>query len=227
MTQEFGRVERPSTESFRGRRKLILVPLLYEPPASAEEGLAILQRYWDQMQSQVASLESGLGPAKHIYHESLIEGGEQGLSHLETVERRSHAFVQAKSQAGATLEATEDEEVLGETLDLQRCLMLPFTSDKVAMRLRDWFTDGIRRRYEHVSKQIDDTLGEDEVGLLVINERHQVQFPADVEVFFVAPPALDEFRRWLDGWIAQQRSPDTKGAQASESSDEPEEARAD
>ena len=222
MTQEFGRVERPSTGSFRGKRKLFLVPRLYEPPASAEEGVAILQRYWDQMQSQIASLESGLGLAKHIYHESLTVGGEQGLSNLEMVDRRSHAFVQAKCRAGATLEATEDEEVLGETLDLQRCLMLPLNSNNVAMKLHDWFTDGIRRRYEHVSKQINDTLGEDEVGLLVINERHQVQFPEDVEVFFVAPPALDEFRRWLDGWIAQQQSTGTEGAQANESSGEPE-----
>ena len=227
MTQEIGRVERPFTGSFRGKRKLFLVPRLYEPPASAEEGRTILQRYWDQVQSQVLSLESGLGPAKHIYHESLTEGGEQGLSHLETVDRRSHAFVQAKCQAGAILEATEDEEVLGETLDLQRCLMLPFTSHKVATRLQAWFTDGIRRRYEHISDRIDDTLGENEVGLLVINERHQVQFPADVEVFFVAPPALDEFRRWLDGWIAQQQSPDTEDGQAGGSSVGPEAAGAD
>jgi hypothetical protein len=212
MTQEIGRLERPSTGSFRGKRKLLLVPRLYEPPTSGEDVSAILQRYWDQIQSQVTSLESGLGPARHIYHESMTEGGEPGLGHLEMVDRRSHAFVQVKCQAGAILEATEDEDVLRETIDLQRCLMMPFTSNKVAARLQEWFADGIRRRYEHISKQIDDTLGEDEVGLLVINERHQVQFPADVEVFFVAPPALDEFRRWLDGWIAQQRALDTEGA---------------
>jgi hypothetical protein len=41
---------------------------------------------------------------------------------------------------------------------------------------------------------------------LIINERHQVQFPADVDVFYVAPPALDQFRRWLDDWVARQRS---------------------
>ena len=199
-----------------------MVPRLYEPPADAEEGNAILQRYWDQIQSQVASLESGLGPIKHIYHEGLTEGGEQGLEHLETMDQRCHAFVQAKSQAGATLEATEDEEVLGETLDLQRCLMLPFTSNKVATKLHEWFTDGVRRRYEHVSKQIDDTLGENEVGLLIINERHQVQFPADIEVFFVAPPTLDEFRRWLDSWIAKQQATDAESVQGSEPSDEQE-----
>ena len=222
MTQEFGRVDRPSTGSFRGKRKLFLVPRLYEPPASAEEGLAILQRYWDQMQSQVASLESGLGPIKHIYHEGLTEGGEQGVAYLEAMDQRCQTFVQDKSQSGATLEATEDEEILGETLDLQRCLMLPLTSNGVATKLQEWFTDSVRRRYEYISNRIDETLGENEVGLLMINERHQVQFPADIEVFFVAPPALDEFRRWLDDWIAKQQATDAENSQGGESSGEPE-----
>ena len=109
-------------------------------------------------------------------------------------------------QAGATLEATEDAEGLWETLDLQRCLMVPFSSEKVAIQLREWFNDSVRRRYEHIAGRIDETLGQDEVGLLIINERHQVQFPADVDVFYVAPPALDQFRRWLDDWVARQRS---------------------
>ena len=26
---------------------------------------------------------------------------------------------------------------------------------------------------------------------------HQVQFPPDIEVFYVAPPALDEIKRWF------------------------------
>ena len=209
MAQELGRIERPSLEPFRGKRKLLLVPLVYEPPTQEEDGVTILQRYWDQMQTQVASLESKLGDIKHVYHETIPKGSEEGLKLLETVDQRSYKFVQTKCQAGATLEATEDEELLVETLDLQRCLMLPFASDKVVLQLQDWFTDSSRKRYEHVSKQIDETLGEDQVGLLLINERHQVQFPPDVEVFFVAPPALEEFRRWLQDWLAQQRKRDT------------------
>jgi hypothetical protein len=221
MAQELGRVERPSPGSFQGKRKLFLVPRLYEPPVEAEEGSTILQRYWDQVQSQVASLESGLGPVKHIYHEGLTEGDEQAVAYLETLDQRCYTFVQAKSQAGATLEATEDQDVLNETLDLQRCLMLPLTSNGVATKLQEWFTDSVRRRYEYISNRIDETLGENEVGLLMINERHQVQFPGDVEVFFVAPPALDEFRRWLDGWIARQQAAGAGSTQANEPSEEP------
>jgi hypothetical protein len=216
MSQELGRMERPSQESFRGKRKLLLVPRVYEPRSGADEVGDIIQRYWDQVQSHVISLESGLGPIKHIYYESLTDGAEQGLGYLETIDKRCHSFVQSKSQVGATLEATEDEETLVETIDLQRCLMLPFVSNTVATKLHEWFTDGIRRRYEHISKRIDETLGENEVGLLVINEGHQVQFPSDVEVFFVAPPVLDEFRRWLDSWITKQQvanAEDTHGVE--------------
>ena len=213
MAQELGRMERPSTESFRGKRKLLLVPRVYAPPTDEEEGIAVLQRYWDQIESQVASLESRLGTIRSVYHEGMTEGGEESLKYMATVDERCHALIQSKIRAGASLEATEDGEVLVETLDLQRCLMLPFSGDTVALRLREWLTEGLHRRYEYVSRRIDDTLGEDQVGLLFISERHQVQFPADVEVFFVAPPALDEFRRWLDGWIAKQQAADSQGRQ--------------
>ena len=104
------------------------------------------------------------------------------------------------------LEAAEDAETLMETMDLQRCLMLPFASPRVAAQLQQWMADAVRRRNEHFTQRIDETLGEDEVGLLLVGERHQLQFPQDIEVFYVAPPALDEYRRWVDAWIARQRA---------------------
>ena len=79
MSQELGRMERPSSEAFRGKRKLLLVPRVYPPPVDAAEGSAIVQRYWDQVDAQVASLESGLGPVRHVYHESITDGGDEAL----------------------------------------------------------------------------------------------------------------------------------------------------
>jgi len=207
MVQELGRIERPSAEQYVGKRKLLLLPLVYGPPAEAQEGLAIWQTYWEQAQLQIASLELRLGAISHIYHESLAEGGPQGLEYLERVDQRSYHLVQTKSQAGAVLEATESDEFLSETLDLQRCLMMPLTSEKVAHRLHEWFSESNRNRYQHIAMQINATLGENEVGLLLISERHQVQFPEDVEVFYVAPPALEDFRHWLRDWVTQQQQP--------------------
>ena len=46
-------------------------------------------------------------------------------------------------------------------------------------------------------RRIGETLKNDEAGLLFIREEHSVQFPSDVEVFSIFPPALDEIHRWL------------------------------
>jgi hypothetical protein len=32
---------------------------------------------------------------------------------------------------------------------------------------------------------------------LVMREGLQIQFPSDIQVFYIAPPALDEIKRWL------------------------------
>ncbi|MFQ6025957.1 MAG: hypothetical protein ACE5Q6_00420, partial [Dehalococcoidia bacterium] len=135
MAQNLGRIERPGAEQFQGKRKLLLVPLVYAPHIDAEDGQAILERYWEQMQTQIDALQSSLGGLHHIYHESLTEGGEEGLGYLKMADQRSHEFIEGKCQAGTVLEATESVETLSEVLDLQRCLMVPFTSSAVASRL--------------------------------------------------------------------------------------------
>ena len=205
MAQELGRISRPSAAQYEGRRKLLLVPLVYGPSAEAPEGVAALQKYWGQMQVQVESLQAALGGLHHVYHESLCESGQQALEQLEKADQRSHQFVKAKCEAGAVLEATEDAEALMETLDLQRCLLMPLSSEKVAIKLHEWFNESNKSRYDHIASQIDATLGENEVGLLLVSERHQIQFPEDIEVFYVAPPALSEFQRWLENWAVQQQ----------------------
>ena len=154
MAQELGRVTRPSASQYQGRRKLLLVPLLYGPSADSQDGLAILQTYWDQMQTQVASLESALGGLNHIYHESLTQGGDDGLKQLEARDQRSHGFIQSKCGEGASLEATESADLLAETLDLQRCLMMPLASEKVTLQLQEWFANSNRERYEHIMRQM-------------------------------------------------------------------------
>lgn len=223
MAQELGRITRPSASQYKGRRKLLLVPLLYAPAAESKDVLVILQTYWDEMQTQVASLQSALGGLNHIYHESITQGGDGGLKQLEARDQRSHGFIQTKCGEGATLEATESADLLAETLDLQRCLMMPLGSEKVVLQLQEWFASSNRERYEHIAQQIDGTLGPDQVGLLLISERHQVQFPQDIEVFYVSPPALDEFHRWLQNWIAEQQkaAADPAPEQENESQESP------
>ncbi len=71
-----------------------------------------------------------------------------------------------------------------------------FISQKAAKMVSEFYIEALRKRYEHIARRIDETLKVNEVGMLFIREGHMVQFPQDLEVFSVAPPALDEIHRW-------------------------------
>jgi hypothetical protein len=84
-----------------------------------------------------------------------------------------------------------------EVMDWQRCLMLGFMSNKVAAKVSESYLEAANKRNEIIASKISETLKDDEAGLLFIREEHSVQFPNDVEVFTIFPPALDEIHRWL------------------------------
>lgn len=217
MAEELSRITRPATANYQGKRKLLLAPLINlaaPPDAIPPEGAEIVARYWEQVDVQVRAVQNALGTITRVYHENLPEGGDDGLGYLAATNQDTHRLVARLMTAGATLEATESMAIMAEALDLQRCLMQPLMSFEVATRLQEWFADANRRRYDFISSSIDASLGEDEAGLLLINERHQAQFPSQIEVIYIAPPALDEFRRWAQNWseqlqrqMAEQASP--------------------
>ena len=203
MVEELTRITRPPAGNYQGKRKLLLAPLIQlpvPPDAVPPEGAEIIARYWEQVDVQARAVQNALGSVTRVYHENIPDAGADGIGYLEASGQGSLALVKSLTEAGATLEPTESMDIMGETLDLQRCLMQPLMSRTVAARLQEWFADANRRRYEYIASAIDATLPGDETGLLLINERHQVQFPGDLEVIYIAPPALDEFRRWLQNW---------------------------
>ena len=95
------------------------------------------------------------------------------------------------------LEATEDQAVVEEHSDWQRCLSIGLMSEKVMNLAITGIQETTQQRFDYIGQRISETLQENEVGVLFISEGHRVQFPTDVQVFFVAPPALDALRRWI------------------------------
>ena len=148
-----------------------------------------------------------------MFHETVTEDGESGLKQLEMFSSASYEMVKGKIQSGSYLVSVEDPELLMENLDLRRLLMMPLSSHKVAARLQDWFSENSKARNEGIANRIKDSIQSNEVGILLISDGHQVQFPADLEVFYVAPPALDEFRQWLQMWVQKQRTEYSSQAQ--------------
>jgi hypothetical protein len=225
MTEELGKIEKPSAESFSEERKLYLVPLLYGGQDAPQEYLEKYEIYWQQVEEQIANQEFKIGKVGRIYHESLSVGGEDGLKVLEQLNPRSYKITIERTQAGATLEATEEAELANECIDWERCLLFGFLSQSAAGKVSELYRESAGKRYEHIARRIDETLEANEVAILFIREGHHVQFPQDIEVFMVAPPALDAIHRWLrDRPLDEQAEETEEPAEPAEpdNQDEPE-----
>jgi len=196
MAEQLGKIEKPDAEHFTNKRKLYLVPLIFCGEEAPDEYVERFNLYWEQVGQHVANLESKIGKVSHVYHESITLAGDDGLKLIEKLNSSSCQLVRDKCQSGAMLEATEDRELAEEAMDWERFLLMGFISQKVAKMVSEFYLEALRKRYEHIARRIDETLKANEAGILFIREGHGVQFPPDIEVFSVAPPALDEIRRW-------------------------------
>ena len=197
MPEELGKIEKPSAEEFKKGRRLYFVPLIYcekEPPA---EYLERFNKYWNQVENQVSGLELKLGKIDKIYHELIPVGGEDGVKAIKDLNDKSYQIVEKRLAKGTQLEATEETELLTEFMDWSRCLVVGLQNEKVFTEVYQRYTKASKKRNEHIAKQIDETLKADEVGILFMREGHQIQFPSDIRVFYVVPPALDEIKRWF------------------------------
>ena len=197
MSEELGRIEKPEAEKVRGKKKLFLVPLLFSSDDSPKEYLEKYELYWQQVSEHISNLESKTGAVRQVYHEAVASGGEEGLKLLEKLNPKSHQITKEKCQAGAELQTTEDRELADESMDLERHLLYGFFSQKVAKIISDLYLEVQKKRYEYINQKIDQTLKDGEAAILFIRENHRMQFKPDIEVFSVAPPALDEIHRWL------------------------------
>jgi hypothetical protein len=81
-------------------------------------------------------------------------------------------------------------------MDWTKCLAAGLQNQKVFDKVYEAYSQAHKKRNEHIAKMIDETLKEGEIGILLMREGHQVQFTADIEVFYVSPPGLDEIKRW-------------------------------
>ena len=197
MTQELGRITKPELDQYKGKRKLYVIPLLYSGPESPEDYKKKYELYWLQVNEHVTMQESKVGQITRIYHETISEGGQAGYELLEKMGVLSYLIIKEKLEKGCILEATEIADLVEECMDWERCLFAGLYSQKVASTIALNYREAAGKRYEHIGKHIDETLKKGEVALLFIREGHSVQFPKDVDVFVVAPPALDDIHRWL------------------------------
>ena len=203
MTNQLTEIPRPQASQFNDRKKLFLIPNYVLPPDVPEEGRRLLSRYWSEVRDSVANLERALGSASRVYHELIYMEGDAGLAQIEMMNPVAGPFIQAMRQSTAELYALEDAELVHEHTDWQRILTMGPASQKVTATALEGYQSTLESRYANIAEKISEELSEGESAVLFIREDHRVQFTADVQVFFVAPRALDALKRWIESYLSQ------------------------
>ena len=118
----------------------------------------------------------------------VLEHAESARTELDSIEHSEERLEELR---------TEETKLLTELMDWTKCLAAGLQNQEVFSKVYEFYLEVSKKRNEYIARQIDETLEADEIGLLFIREGHQVQFPSDIQIFYVAPPALDELKRWL------------------------------
>jgi len=197
MPEKVAKITKPSTDDFKKERKLFFVPLVFKGMDSPGDYLEKFGQYWKQVEKQIEELELKLGSIQKIYHELAAAGDKEGLEAIKDLNEESYKIIKKKIEEGGQLQATEDSDTLTAFMDWSRCLAIGLQNQKVLSTIYQSYIEAGRKRNESIAKRLDETLKPDEIGILFMREGHQVQFPADIQVFYVAPPALDEINRWI------------------------------
>lgn len=197
MAEELGKINKPPLDSFKKGRKLFFIPLLFTDPESPEDYAEKFNHYWEQVTKQIDELAGKLGAVSRIYHELIAEAGPAGSKTIGELNEKSAKIVGELLNKKAQLEALEESNILTEFMDWHRCLLIGLQNPGVAAKVYEAYLETGKKRNERIARRIDETLKADEIGVLLMRENHQVQFPADIQIFYIAPPALDEIKRWL------------------------------
>ena len=206
MSEELGKIERPPVGEFKSGRKLYFVPLIFYPREPQADFLEKANIYWEQVEVHLTNLEVKLGSVSKVYHELISVGGEDGAKVIEELNKGSYQITKVRLDKGAELQLIEDGELLAEFMDWGKCLAVGLQSPRAFAKVYEAYVEAQKRRNNRIANQIDETLKNSETGILLMREGHQVQFPSDIEVFYVAPPGLDEIKRWLREREAEAQS---------------------
>ncbi len=192
-----GRLMKPDAADMLNKRKVYIALLIPYSPGAPEGFDERYQAYWNAVDRQVAALESRTGPAKHIFVEGVVRGGQAGLNMLERSNKSAADVAAARLKSGAVFESFEDEELFGQVVDWGRCLQMGFISRTVATLAQQSFRAASESRQKHLQSKVNDSLKQMEAALLLVSSNDSVQLPSDVERFLVSPPELDELERWV------------------------------
>lgn len=202
QSKTIGKIEKLSVKHFRKPgKKLYLVPLLIsvdkKEKSMPEDYLMKVEIYWREVKNRIGDLRAKLGEINKMYHELIDVGGKKGFEAIKNLNKKSYQITRTLSQKGAVLEAAEDGDLVRESMDWARCLAIYPQSERALRKISQFYLEAMQKRDACITKRIEDTLKDNEIGILFIRENNNLKFPSDIEIFRVQPSVLDDIHRSL------------------------------
>jgi hypothetical protein len=194
---ELGKIQRPEAGDFIDKKKLYCVADIYTPEDAPDDYKELVDKYWDEVVRQLEKIEVA-GKIKKIFCEIITGEDEENLEILAKISGRLSELVKKRVEDGGTLFPLESKEILGPYTDWGNCLRVVFTRE-VFTRVLEFYREFSEKRLQHIMEVIEKNLSEADAGLLIMKDedRTQMQFPKDIEIFLVTPPSYDAIIRWF------------------------------
>ena len=150
-------------------RMLFLVPRMYTEHEFRDLASTIPQdlgprtlEFWSYVEDK---LKVFVGRIRRIYRDEVCEGGEKALAYLSNVDRENFLIAKKLVDGGAVFEATEDSMLVAEWASwVEAVRRNPL--DGISLEM---LQETVRERGSYVSRRIDETLQEEETGVLFVN----------------------------------------------------------
>jgi hypothetical protein len=200
---ELGRIEKTSISELEGKsKKLIEIPLFFYRESLNltlhEEYDNKINQFYDTLSEWIQQLKEKIGNIQKIYVESITEMGEAAIAQLKKLSEKNKRLIQIIEEflgSGAQLQKTEDKDLLFEYLEWVKTANSPNALDITL----EYLLQTKKERTEFLIKRIEETLFDQEIGLLFITFDLEpiINYPNDIEVIKFRPPMVDDIIKFL------------------------------
>ncbi len=195
MSEELGKITKPSAENSALKRKLYLVQNIQNYFPENKEFKVLLEEYWSSISDQLDKLEKTAGLISYIHIEGMWQEFDDASKAISESNPDCINIVKERVKSGSKYKAIEDEAIYKTLIDWTRIAQLGFISEDVKKIVEENYSLVATKREESISAKINE-LKESEAALFIISSGGH-KYAEDIEMFNIIPPTLDKMNRWI------------------------------
>ncbi len=167
-------------------RTLVIIPRMYTKGEFKEAVAYVPEDYGaksDEFWSYVTEkLRLFRGRIRKVFRESLSKESKEALQAVSADDERGYTLIIHLLEEGAEIKQTEDPILVAESES-----WLKMIKSSPNDTLLEFYERNLAERNRYVANHIAQSLGDGEVGLLLIDSRHKLELPQDIQVIKVCP----------------------------------------